>query len=178
MEPALALLDACGFDAVHQGQQLTLEAEQLRARLAESPVIVGECPHLFEVIGRGSDVLRPALAAIGEDGAGVEFSVRAVAGGFPAAATERVEGAWEEGLTAEEGLQQGRDLIVELAELQAERTEVVRHGRDLVGEGRWCLYVIIPIYLQKSRVAGKKSGRRQKRWNPPCGRRGHRPRRG
>jgi len=123
-----ALLDARGFDAVNERQQLTLESDQLRAGLAELPVGVGESSHVLDPVGRRSDILRSALAAVGEDGAGVEFSAGATAVRFSTAAAESVEGAGQQGLTAEKGLHKRLELLVEITELRAEGTEVVWHG--------------------------------------------------
>jgi hypothetical protein len=130
-----ALLDPCGFDAVHEGQQLALETEQLCAGLAESAVGVGELSYLGELFGRRSDVLRPILATIGEDGAGVEFSLGAAAVGLSAAAAEDVEGTGEEGLPAQERFQERGELLLQLLKLEAEGAEVVCHGLVLRGVG-------------------------------------------
>ena len=114
MEPAFAFLDPRGFDAVDERPDLTLQPQQLRAGLAEPPVVVGEFPHGGELFGREGDVSRSALAAIAEHGAGVKFSSGAVAGGLSAAAAEGVEGAGQEGLPAEEGFQQRRGVVAEV----------------------------------------------------------------
>jgi hypothetical protein len=131
---AFALLDACGFQAVDEHQYLTLEPEQLRAGLAEPPVVVGEFAQGGELSGRGGEVAGSVLSAVGQHGAGVECAPGAVAGGFSATAAEGIEGAGQERFALEEGFQQGRELLLELAELQAEGAEVVGHG--WAGTGR------------------------------------------
>jgi hypothetical protein len=103
----------------------------LRACLAEPPVVVGEFSHGRELFGRGGEVSRSALATIGQHGAGVKFAAGAAAGGFSAAAAEGVEGAGQERFASEEGLQQSRELLLQVAELQTEGTEVVWHGSAL-----------------------------------------------
>jgi len=159
-----ALLHAGGFDLVEQRQQLSLEPEQLRACLAEAPVGVGELSHLGELLGGGGDILRAALAAIGEDGGGVEFSVGAVAGGFAAASAEGVERAGQQGLACQEGLKEFLDLLWDGAELGAEGTEVVRHGLRLreCGVSSVAYNINIPTEVKGWQ---KKTGRGGKTWN-------------
>jgi hypothetical protein len=111
------LLHACGFDAVDERQHLTLEPEQLRACLAEPPVGVGELSHVGELLGWRCDILGPALAAVGEDGAGVEFSLDAAAVGFSTAAAEGVERAGEERLASQEGFEERLELLLPGVEL-------------------------------------------------------------
>ena len=136
---------------------MTLEADELRARLAESAVSVGEFSHLRElVVGRG-DALGPAFAPVGQNGAGVEFAPGAAAVGLSAAASKRVEGAREERVATEELLKEGRDLLLKLLELEAEGAEIVGHGLD---SGACCLCIIILTNLQKSRPWRKKIRRR------------------
>jgi len=112
LEAALAFLDPRGFDAVHEDQELADETHQLCARLAERAVVLGELSDLAKVLRRQADVSRPAFAAIAEHGAGVQFPAGTVAGGLSATAAERIEGAGQEGLAAEEGRQEGRELLL------------------------------------------------------------------
>jgi hypothetical protein len=144
---AFALVDACGLDAVDQREELPLEPEQLRACLAEPSVGVGELSHVWKLLRQRGEVLRLALATIGEDGAGVEFTLGAAAVGFSAASAEGVEGAREEWLTAEEGFEEGVELLLPGVELGAEGADVLRHGvvlRGRVWKGDVCrlLYII------------------------------------
>jgi hypothetical protein len=127
-EPAFAFLHPRGFDAVDERQDLTLQPQQLRAGLAELPVVVGEFSHGGELFGREGEVSRPALAAVAQHGAGVQFSSGTAAGGLSATAAEGIERAGQEWLAAEEGFQQGGELLLEFEELPAEGAEVVRHG--------------------------------------------------
>jgi len=165
---AFALVDACGFDAVDQREELPLELEQLRACLAEASVGVGELLHVWELLGQRGEVLRLALAAIGEHGAGVEFTLGAAAVGFSTAAAEGVEGAREERLTAEEGLEEGVELLLAGVELGAEGAEVLGHGivlREPVWMGAVCILLYI-LHLQISRPRGKKfrGGEKSRIW--------------
>ena len=73
MKPAFAFLHACRFAAVQEREQLLLEPPQLRACLAEPPIGVSQFADLGELLRGRGDVLWPALAAIGEDGAGVAY---------------------------------------------------------------------------------------------------------
>jgi hypothetical protein len=108
-----ALLDAYGLDAIDERQHLSLESDQLRAGLAETSVVVGELSHLAQALGWRGDVLRSALAAIRENGTGMEFSVGAAAVGFSATSAERVHRAGQERFAAEKGFQQWLDLLTE-----------------------------------------------------------------
>ncbi len=83
MKAAFAFLHACRFEAVQEREQLLLEPPQLRACLAESPIGVGQFADLGKLLRGRGDVLWPALAAIGEDGTGVQFSLRKWQVGFP-----------------------------------------------------------------------------------------------
>jgi hypothetical protein len=118
-EPAFAFLHARGFDAVDEREDLSLQPQQLRAGLAEPPVVVGKFPHSGELFGRKGEVSRSALAAVAQHGAGVQFSSGTAAGGLSAPAAEGVERAGQERLAAEEGLQQGGKLLLEFEELSA-----------------------------------------------------------
>lgn len=128
MEAAFALLDALGLDAVDEREDLALEAEELSARLAETPVLVGKLSHGGELFGSGREVSRTALATVGQDCAGMEFAVGAVAGGFSTSAAESIKRAGEDRLSAEEGFQQGGELLLEVLELPSQGAEVVGHG--------------------------------------------------
>ena len=132
LESAFAFLDACGFDAVDLRQDLARQPQQLRAALAEPPVGVGELSQGGKLFGRGDEVAWSPLAAVSQHGAGVKFASGAAAGGFSAAAAKRIDGAGQEGFAAEEGIQRCRELLLQVAELEAEGTEVVGHG---VGQG-------------------------------------------
>ena len=128
LKPLLAGLHAGGFQAVDERQQLPLKPQQLSAGLAEAAVLLGELPHGGELFGRGGDVLWPALAAIGEDGAGMEFAVGAAAVRFSATAAEGVEGTRQKRLAAEKDLQEFRELLLDGEELGAEGAESTGHG--------------------------------------------------
>jgi hypothetical protein len=131
LETALALLHPRGFDGIEDLQDLSLQPQQLGAGLAKLPVVVGEFPHGGKLLRRRGDISRPARPAIAQHSAGVEFALGTVAGGFSAAAAEGIEGAGQQGIPCKKGLQEGRELFLELAELPAERTEVVGHGVGL-----------------------------------------------
>jgi hypothetical protein len=122
------LLHACGFQAIDERQHLLLQPPQLRACLAEASVGVCEFLDGGPFFGGRSEISRPPLAAIGEDGAGVQFSVGAVAVGFSTAAAEGVEGAREERLAAQEDGEELLELLLHRVELGAEGTEVIGHG--------------------------------------------------
>jgi len=128
LKAALAFLHACRFEAVQEREQLLLEPQQLRACLAESPIGVGQFADLAEFLRGRSDVLGPALAAIREDGAGVQLSLGTVASGFSTAAAEGVERAGQERFTGEKDLQEFLDLWGHGENLRAERAEVASHG--------------------------------------------------
>jgi hypothetical protein len=128
IEPPLAFFDPRRFDAIQERPDLALQPQQLRAGLTEAAVVVGQFSHGGELLGREGDVLGSALTAVAQHGAGMEFSLGAAAGGLPAAAAERVEGAGQERLAGEEGFQQGQELLLEFPELPTEGAEVVRHG--------------------------------------------------
>jgi hypothetical protein len=171
------LLDACGFDAVDERQHLALELKQLRASFAESPVGVGELPHVGKLLGRWADVLRPTLAAVREDSAGVEFSLGAAAVGFSTAAAEGVEGAGEEGLATEEGFEECLELKQAGVELGAKRAEVVGHGLSSEGERPVCSLLLLNTYRyqrfrEKNLAGAKKWNLGQLRWEPAPARRG------
>ena len=128
MKPAFAFLHACRFEAVQEREQLLLEPPQLRARLAESPISVGQLTDLAECLGGRGDVLGPALAAIREDGAGVQLSPGTMASGFSTTPAEGVERAGQKRLAGEERFEEFLDLRCHGENLGAERTEVASHG--------------------------------------------------
>jgi len=107
---------------------LLLEPQQLGACLAELPVGVGQLANLSQLLRGWGDVLRPALAAIREDGAGVQFPAGTVAVGLSTAAAEGVQGTWQERFAGEEGFQKFLQLRGDGEQLGAERAEVVWHG--------------------------------------------------
>jgi len=121
-------LHACRFEAVQEREQLFLEPPQLRACLAESPIGVGQLANLAEFLRGRSDVLRPALAAIGEDGAGVQLSLGTVASGFSTAAAKGVERAGQERFAGEKDFEESLELRGDGDKLGAEDTEVASHG--------------------------------------------------
>jgi hypothetical protein len=145
LKPLLAGLHADGFQAVDECQQLPLESQQLRAGLPEAAVLLGELPHGGEVFGRGGDVLWPALAAIREDGAGMEFAMGAAAVRFSAAAAEGIQRSGQERLAAEKDIQEFRELLLDGQELGAEGAEFTRH--ELVSRGSGAYTVGYYIYL-------------------------------
>jgi len=128
LKPAFTFLHACRFAAVHEREQLLLDPQQLCAGLAESPIGVGQFANFGEFVQWRADVLRPALAAVGEDGAGVKLSLRAVASGFSTAAAEGVERAGQERFTAQEDLDEFLELWGDGEELEAEGAEIASHG--------------------------------------------------
>lgn len=128
MKPTFALLHACRFEAVQEREQLLLEPQQLRACLAEPPIGIRQFADLGEFLRGRGDVLWPALAAIGEDGTGVQFSLRAVASGFSATAAEGVERAGQERFAGEERFEEFLDLWCHGEHLGAERAEVASRG--------------------------------------------------
>jgi hypothetical protein len=128
LKAAFAFLHACRFEAVQEREQLLLEPQQLRACLAEAPIGVGQFADLAEFLRGRGDVLRPALASIGEDGAGVQFSLGTVASGFSTAAAKGVERAGQERFAGEERFEESLDLWGHGENLGAERAEVASHG--------------------------------------------------
>jgi hypothetical protein len=127
LETAFALLDPQGFHAVDEFQDLSLESQQLGPSLAKLPVVVGEFPHGGNLLGRGSDVLWPALAAVAQHGAGMGFAPGTVAGGLSATAAESVQGTGQQWFPPEESLQERWELLLKLAELLTQGAEVVGH---------------------------------------------------
>jgi hypothetical protein len=121
-------LHACRFEAVQEREQLFLEPPQLRACLAESPIGVGQFADLAELLRGRGDVLGPPLAAIGEDGAGVQLPPGTVASGFSAAAAKGVQGTGQERFAGEKDLQEFLELRGHGEELGAEGAEVASHG--------------------------------------------------
>jgi len=147
LKTVFALLHAGGFDLVQEREQLPLESEQLRAGLAETPVGFGELSDFGEVFGGGRDILRAALAAIGEDGGGVEFSLGAVAGGFATATTEGVERTGHKRLASQKGFEEFLDLLLDRADMGAEGTEVGGHRLGLrAWGGAVCILLLQNIY--------------------------------
>ena len=69
----------------------------------------------------------PALAAIGEDGAGMKFATVAVAGRLAALSLQRVERARQEGIALEAGLKEARQELLEMEEFGAEGTKLLVH---------------------------------------------------
>jgi hypothetical protein len=130
----LAFADTGGGEVVDERQQLPLQVQQLAACLAEASIGVRELANVGELCGRGGDILRPALAAVGQDSAGVGCAVGAVAGRFATAASEGVERAGQQGLASEERFEEVVELLPDATELRAERAEVVRHGKT---SGEW-----------------------------------------
>jgi hypothetical protein len=105
--------------------------------LAEASVLLGELAHGGDVFRGGGDIPWAALAAIGEDRAGMEFAVGAVAVRFSTAAAEGVEGTGQERFAGEKDFQEFRQLFLNGQELNAEGAEVVGHG---LVSGAWgCL---------------------------------------
>ena len=139
MKAAFAFLHACRFEAVQEREQLLLEPQQLRACLAESPIGVGQFADLAEFLRGRGDVLWPALAAIGENGAGVKLPLGAVASGLSAAASKGVEGTGQKRLAAEKDIQEFRELLLDGEELGAEGAEFT--GHELVSRGGGALTV-------------------------------------
>jgi len=128
LKAAFAFLHACRFEAVQEREQLLLEPQQLRACLAKASIGVGQFADLAEFLRGRGDVLWPALAAIGENGAGVKLPLGAVASGLSAAAAKGVEGTGQQGIPAEKDFEEFLDLRENGKELGAERAEVAGHG--------------------------------------------------
>jgi hypothetical protein len=157
LETAFALLHPRRFDAVNELHDLSLQSQESAAGLAKLPVVVAEFLHGGNLFRRRGDVLRPALTAVAQHGAGVELAARTVAGGFSATAAESVHRAGQKRLPPEERLQEDRELLLEFMKLPAEGAEVVGHGIAREEGGNRYLCIIIYINPQKSRTAGKKS---------------------
>jgi hypothetical protein len=121
-------LHACRFEAVQEREQLLLEPQQLRACLAETPIGVSQFADLGELLRGWGDVLWSAQAAIGKDGAGVQFSLRAVSRELTTAAAEGVERAGQEWFAGEERFEEFLDLCCHGENLGAECAEVASHG--------------------------------------------------
>ena len=144
-KPLLAGLHARGFEAVDERQQLPLKPQQLGAGLAEAAVLVRELADGGEVLGSGRDILRPALAAIGKNGAGMQFAVGAAAVRFSATAAEEVERTGQERFAAEKDIQEFRELLLDGQELGAEGAEFTGHG--LLSRGGGAFTVGYHMYL-------------------------------
>jgi hypothetical protein len=125
---AFAFLHACRFEAVQEREQLLLEPPQLRACLAESAIGVGQFTDLAEFLRGRGDVLGPALAAIREDGAGVQLSLGTMASGFSTASAEGVERAGQKRFAGEERFEEFLELWCHGEHLGAKRAEVASHG--------------------------------------------------
>jgi len=121
-------LHAGGFETVDECEELALQPHQLGACLAEASVLLRQLPHGGEGFGGRGDIPRAALAAIGEDRAGVEFAVGAAAVGFSAAAAQGVEGTGEERFAGEKDFQEFGELLLYGQELGTQEAEVVGHG--------------------------------------------------
>jgi len=161
-ETAFALVDACGFDAVDQREELPLQPEQLRACLAEASVGVGELSHVWELLGQRGEVLRLALAAIGEHVLAWSSPWAQRQLGFPRGGGG-VEGARRRA-HGRGGFEEGVELLLPGVELGAEGADVLRHGvvlRERVRMGVVCRLLYI-IHLQISAPAKKISWWRKK----------------
>jgi len=130
LETTFSFFHACGFDAVDVREDVACQPQQLCTVLAEPPVGVGEFPQGGKLFGGGDEVPWSRLTAIGQHDAGVKFAAGAMAGGLSAAAAKRIDGAGQEGLAGEESFQGCRELLLQVAELKAEGTEIVGHGAD------------------------------------------------
>ena len=128
LETAFTFLYSHSFEAIDEIHDLSLQSQELGTRLTKLPVVVGESLHGGNLLWRRRDVLRSALTAVAQHGAGVEFASRAVAGGFSATAAESVHRAGQKWFPPKERLQENRELLLEFKELPAERAEVVGHG--------------------------------------------------
>jgi hypothetical protein len=163
-------LQASGFQAVDEREHLLLEPPQTRACLAETPVGVRELLDRGQFFGGRRDIPGPPLAAIGEDGAGVEFSVGAVAVGFSTAAAEGVEGAGEERLAAQEGGEEFLKPLLDREELSAKRTEVVGHVRFSESWGdSICSILYISTYRYQELAGENPRKAKQGGWGPVRG---------
>ncbi len=155
LKAAFAVLHAGGFDPVEQREQLSLPPQELRAGLAKTPVVVGQCADVRQVFRGRADILWPALAAVGEDGAGVEFALRAAAVRLAAAAAERVQRTGQQRCAAEKRVQQFGHLLLDREDLGTERAEIAGHGRASGVRG----VLSVAYYMYKptdcKRVSGK-----------------------
>jgi hypothetical protein len=115
----------------------------LGAGLATAAIVVGHRSQQSKLLRRGRDVPRPSLAAIGQDGAFVEFTAATVAVWFAALSPQSVERAWEERFSSEELLEQLRELVLGLEELSAERAELLVHK---LGPRRICRSLSLYTY--------------------------------
>ena len=127
MEFGFALLDAGGLEGIDECEQLALPVPSLRG-LDEWSDRRWSSYARSELLGLGRDVPRPSLAAIGKDGAFVEFTAAAAAVGFAALPPQGIERAREERFSSEAHFEQLRELLLGLEELRAEGAELLVHG--------------------------------------------------
>jgi hypothetical protein len=116
---AFSLLNAQRLDLIDAFKHLPLQPHKLCARLAEASIVVGHIFERIDLIGGWSHGSRLLLSAIGEDGAGVEWSFNTVTVWFSAAPLEGVEGTGQEGLSCLEVAEELLDLGVRVVELRA-----------------------------------------------------------
>jgi hypothetical protein len=123
-----AQLDANRFEFIDEFEQLLLPADELSASLSTATIVFGQMAQRLDMFGCRCDVLRQALAAIGEHGAFVKFAARAMAGGFAALAAKDVEGAGQDRRALETFLEQARQELLGLEKPSAEGTEKLVHA--------------------------------------------------
>lgn len=128
-------LDACGFEFIDELEQLFLPTHELGARLSATSIEIGHAAQAVKVLGRRRDVAWSALSAMGQDGAGVRFASVAMAGRLAALSPQGVERARQEGIATEAVFQEGRQEMLSLAELGAERAESLFHAVHGAGGG-------------------------------------------
>ena len=94
------------------------------------------------MLGRGGDILRSALAAIGEHGALMQFAMTTMAGEFAALAAQGVKGARQDRFAFETVEEQAGQELLSLEKLGAQGTEKLVHdGSRCKGVG--VLYITI-----------------------------------
>jgi hypothetical protein len=107
------------------------------------------------VLGRGGEIAWLALAAIGEDGALVQFAVTAMAARLATLSPQGVERARQKWLTSEAGFKQAGEKLLSMEQLGAERAKTMVHGVT-VGICR-SLYILTYRRSQSFAETGKKA---------------------
>jgi len=91
LEIRFAHLDASGLQGIDDIKQLPLPAHELGARLSATAILIGQVAYGGEVFGRRGEITWFALAAIGENGALVQFAAAAMAVRLATLSAEGVE---------------------------------------------------------------------------------------
>jgi hypothetical protein len=111
LEFGLAEFDAGGFELIEELEQFMESLGECGPSGTGLAVVFGHLTNGVEVFGRRRDVFGFAISAIGEDGAFVELTLGAAAGGLAALSPQGVERSREEGMTIEARLQEIGELI-------------------------------------------------------------------